>query len=510
MGAAVAALLVVLVVGLARATGEDERGPDRTADYVPRGALLYLSLASAGEDEQAERASALARDVPGLARLRAALLQRVTAPAGDFDWDRDIRPWLGREAAVAVVGPETASATSLLVLSAGEEKGAREFASRVAGTSTGAEYRGTRVLGGGSVAAALHKGYLLVGTPTVVRASLDAGAGAAPALGSETEFRELRDDLPEQRVADGYASAAGVQALLDGPAAVLRGLPGATTLGAGSFAASVEDGRARLSLRFRGGGATGGCAARRGRAAPVASGVAADVLAYVGLRGGDCLLQSLIAQPTSGVGGELRRLAAAARGSDPPVDLQRELLPLLSGQAAITLDSSGTGGPVLALAAGDVEEARALDVLGRLQPALGTLAQAESVGQAPTFQTREVATGITALTADLAPNLQLSYAAKNDRLILATAPTGVVAAASGRGLEESQDFRLLLGDRPRGPSDLVFADLDGLLKLADQVGLTNEPSYVAVRDDLAKFGAAGAVISREGNQTAVEVLLKTP
>jgi len=498
----------VLVVGLALAAGDEERAPDRTADYVPRDALLYLSLGGGGSDEQAERASALVRDVPGLARLRTALLQRVTAPAGDFDWDRDIRPWLGREAAVAVVGPEADSASSLLVLSVEEESGARDFASRVAGTSTGVEYRGTRVLGTGSVATALQEGHVLVGTETAVRASLDAHAGGAPALGSEKEFGELRAGLPEQRVADGYASAAGVQALFAGPAAVLRGLPGATTLGAGAFAVSVEQGRVRLSLRFRAGG--GGCAARRGAVPPDASGVAADVLAYVGIRGGDCLLRSLIAQPTSGVGSALRRLAAAARGSDPPVDLQRELLPLLNGQAAITLDSNGTGGPVLALAAGDVDEARALDVLGRLQPALGMLAQAETVGQAPTFQTRELPTGITALSADLAPNLELSYAARNGRLILATAPTGVVAAAGGRGLEQSEDFKLLLGDRPSRPSDVIFTDLDGLLTLADQIGLREEPGYLAVRDDLAKFGAAGAVISREGNQTTAEILLKTP
>jgi hypothetical protein len=501
---------VVLVVGLALAAGDEERAPDRTADYVPRDALLYLSLGGGGSDEQAERASALVRDVPDLARLRSALLQRVTAPAGDFDWDRDIRPWLGREAAVAVVGPEADSASSLLVLSVGEEKGARDFASRVAGTSTGAAYRGTRVLGTGSVATALQEGHVLVGTEATVRASLDARAGAAPALGSDKEFRELRGALPEERVADGYASAAGVQALLDGPAAVLRGLPGATTLGAGAFAASVEAGRARLSLRFQSSGGAGGCVTRRGAATPVASGVAADVLAYVGLRGGDCLLRSLIAQPTSGVGSALRRLAAAARGSDPPVDLQRELLPLLSGEAAITLDSGGAGRPVVAAAAGDVDEARALDVLGRLQPALGTLAQAESVGQAPTFQTRDLPAGITALSAELTPNLELSYAAKGGRLILATAPTGVVAAADGRGLEQSEDFRLLLEDRPSRPSDVIFTDLDGLLTLADQLGLREEPGYLAVRDDLAKFGAAGAVISREGNQTTAEILLKTP
>ena len=114
------------------------------------------------------------------------------------------------------------------------------------------------------------------------------------------------------------------------------------------------------------------------------------------------------------------------------------------------------------------------------------------------------------LTATLAPGLELSYAGDGDRLFFSTSRSGVPEAQSGRGLDGNQEYRQVVGDEATGPADVLFADLDGLLALGDRLGLLEEPAYAAVREDLARLGAAGAVISRQGETTTAELLFKKP
>ena len=77
-------------------------------------------------------------------------------------------------------------------------------------------------------------------------------------------------------------------------------------------------------------------------------------------------------------------------------------------------------------------------------------------------------------------------------------------------LAQTKDFKTVLGSRPKATSAVVFLDLQKLLALADQAGLGSNPTYAAVRDDLKKIGAAGAVLSREGNDIDAELRLKNP
>ena len=506
---AIAVLAVALVVAAALALGAGERDQDRAAAFVPRDALLYIQVAGDREDDQAFRAARLAGKVPAIVELRTAFLERLTATGGSFDWNRDVRPWLGDEAVVAVVGPAPTAARSLLVLRAEDEDAARRFGQRLAGATQGREHRGVEVFGKGDVAAALDGGFLLVGPPDAVRGALDVHRGAAPSLAADATFRRLGEQLPADRLVHGYASRAGLQALLAGPGAVLSGFPGADRLRGGAFAAAIEEGRARLSLRLLGPvpDAPGRrCARRRGGEAPAVDRASADVLAFVAVRGAGCLLQSLVARPGSTLGGALRRFADLARRDG--VDLVRELPPLLDDQATVTLTGGGEP-PAVAAVIENVDERAALSLLGRLQPTIASLLDPETTGRAPGFSARRVG-DLTAFGANFGPNLELTYAARNGRLLVSTSPAGLFGAVRARGLQDSDDFRRLLGDRPAGPSDVVFLDLDGLVALADRLGVGEDPGYVALRDDLAKIGAAGAIIAPDGDQTTVEILLKTP
>ena len=157
----------------------------------------------------------------------------------------------------------------------------------------------------------------------------------------------------------------------------------------------------------------------------------------------------------------------------------------------------------------DVDETKALDLLSRLQPALIRLLGTRELGQAPTFGSADVE-GVTAATATIAPGLELSYAAFDGRLVVSTALAGIGAVKKAKGLSENDSFDAVLGDRPSQLSALVFLDLNQLLTLFEQAGLAEDPRYLAIRDDLQKLRAAGAVLSREGEFTTGELTFRIP
>jgi hypothetical protein len=190
------------------------------------------------------------------------------------------------------------------------------------------------------------------------------------------------------------------------------------------------------------------------------------------------------------------------------VSLADDLMPLLDRRGAL-IATPGDDAPVLTFVLDDVEEEHALDVLSRLQPALIDLVGSEALGQAPTFGAAEVA-GVTAATAYLAPGLELSYAAWDGRLVVSTALEGIAAVRKEDGLPGTEGFDAVLGGRPSALSALVFLDLNQLLTLGEQAGLAEDPRYLAVRDDLQKLRAAGAVVSRGEDFTTAELTFQIP
>ena len=183
-------------------------------------------------------------------------------------------------------------------------------------------------------------------------------------------------------------------------------------------------------------------------------------------------------------------------------------MPLLDHRGAL-IASPGENAPALTLVVDDVDEKHALDVLSRLQPALISLLGVRGLGQAPTFGSADVQ-GITAATAHLAPGLELSYAAWDGRLVVSTSLAGIATARKAEGLPGTDGFDAVLGDRPDSLSALVFLDLNQLLTLGEQAGLAEDPRYLALRDDLQKLRAAGAVLTREGEFTTAELTFQIP
>lgn len=308
-------------------------------------------------------------------------------------------------------------------------------------------------------------------------------------------YRDLLDGLPAERFVHGYLarSAAGPLRSLD------------RSVASAAAAADVDGDRMRIRMRVRHTGKPGRCSSAPGDSALLGT-ADPDAALYLEVPSIGCAITALAAR-FEGAGAALGRFARAAQRRGH-VSLDEELLPLLSRRGAL-IASPGDAAPTITLVVDDVDEQQALDVLARLQPALLHLVGAEEFGQAATFGAAEVA-GITAATAQLSPGLELSYAAWDGRLVVSTALAGIAAVRRADGLAGSEAFEAVLGDRPPDPSALVFLDLNQLLALGEQAGLAEDPRYLAIRDDLQKLRAAGAVLSREGEFTTAELTFQIP
>lgn len=315
-------------------------------------------------------------------------------------------------------------------------------------------------------------------------------------LGDLPEYRELIAGLPAQRFAFGYASGRGLRALrrLD---------PSITAVAA---AADVIDGdRMRIRVRVHHDDVVGPCSAGRSdsKLLDVAD---PDAALYLEVPSIACAVRALAGR-FRGVGNVVGRIARAARRHGD-LSLEKDLLPLLQHRGAVIATRGGPA-PALTLVVEDVDEEQALDVLARFQPALVHLLGSAALGQAPTFGAANVE-GVTAATARLAPGLELSYAAFDGMLVVSTSLKGIAAVRRAHGLPGTDTFDEVLGSRPSDPSALLFLDLDQLLALGEQAGLAEDPSYLAVRDDLQKLRAAGAVLSREEEFTTAELTFQIP
>ncbi|MET0817686.1 MAG: DUF3352 domain-containing protein, partial [Solirubrobacteraceae bacterium] len=141
---AVAGGAVVLALALFLLLRGGEDGPaDTLAELVPPGTLVYAHLSTDPGREEDARFARLAGGFPAVARLRDSLAG-VVAP-GAFTLERDIRPWLGDEAAYAAVSPTD----TLLLAAVADRARAEALVARIGNLDTAATHRGVRVLSAG-------------------------------------------------------------------------------------------------------------------------------------------------------------------------------------------------------------------------------------------------------------------------------------------------------------------------------------------------------------------------
>lgn len=519
-GALVALVVAAAIVAAVLASGRGDHGAPAPAAgslrLVPAGALAEVHLSTDRSREATTRALELLRRLPAIAGVRDGLLRRLAAGHPGFDFDRDIRPWLGRDAALALLQAPGATANSLVVVDVARPARARAFLAQVPSSGT-SDYHGVAITTRGASATAFVSHHLVVGQPAGVRAAIDVRAGRAASLAGSAGYRRAARGLPGGRFADGYVSALGVRRLLRPQSGAIGALgalvdrPGlrgsALALSAGGRSASLRV----HSVLMPGSG--------RRRPALIVPALVADVpagaAAYLDTADLGGSLEALLRASAAGIaaGQQLTGTLARVRRdmAHAGLDFSRDILPLLSGEVALWLAPSSPL-PALTLVAHATDESSTRAAMANLQIPLARLLAPPGPGAAPTatFQQRSV-DGAEVFSLPTASGAELDYAVFDGKLVVSTGLAGIRAVRRGGGsIVDSEPFRATLADRPKRVSSLLLLDSDQLLRLGERIGLTQSQAYPALRPDLASVAAIGAVTSAGETDSTTEINLSIP
>ena len=200
----VAVLAVVAVGGWAVA--QFISGGDGTASALPASTAAYLSVdldPSAGQKIEAIRTL---KKFPGIADhldigsrddLRRYFFDQVQkeSECKGFDYDQDVKPWIGERLAVAAV-PDGDKAIPVVALQAGDEDAARKAVTKLDACGKSGDATGV----------AFVDGYLLV-SDSQKHADSVAGQTAKGSLADDADFKTWMDRAGDPGVLTGYASA---------------------------------------------------------------------------------------------------------------------------------------------------------------------------------------------------------------------------------------------------------------------------------------------------------------
>jgi hypothetical protein len=508
-----AVLLVALLLALTAGGGSG--GPATgAAALVPGNALAYVHLSTDSSRPAVQAAERLERRFPDRALIDGAVLGRLSAIVGGgttVDFATDIRPWLGKEAALALLDTAASTAQSLIVLDVARAAAARRFVQR-AGAVTSGRYKGVRLYrypDGTWLAFVGH--YLAVGEAAGVEASIAAYQGRSGSLSAGAIYQRAAAGEPPDRVLDAYVSAAGVRRVLvarSGLPASLGGLldrPGVT--GTTISVSAVNPGaqiRVHSALASGSRSGSGGFTPSLAGMVPAGSELMLDV-PRLDRAAPTALAAAASFGIGSGVAPLLSRLgsALAAEGVDV-----HSVLSLFDREGVVALGPSGS----LIVIARAGSQSTAARTLAELEGPLAALfpAPASGSGLAPEFNEEQVA-GVSAQQLVLAPGLQLDYAVFHGLVVVSTSLAGIGEVAShARSLSHQSSYTSTLSNRPDPATSLLFLDFSQLLNLGAQIGLTRSATFGQLQPDLQKIRAVGLVSTRGEADTTAELTLRIP
>jgi hypothetical protein len=498
-----------------------ELAPELRARGVSR-VDLFGSVARGDTDrdsEQYEQAQALADRVP---TLTEQIIRRLPGPAGaGVSYARDVGPWLGGEAALALLRAGAGSPAATALLEVADDRGAESFAREVTGDDASTRTVGdVEVTEGGGAAVARLGEFLVVGRPPQVGEVIDTDAGGESLLDSEPA-KESIDALPDHRLALVYVSEQGAEELLAPGeplgsfevfvnAAATRAAAAALITGSDSLQLAVHS--AIDSERAE---ATPGFFAALPEFEPELAGeISEGALAYLALGDPASSVAGLLSQARAGAPG----LASAFEDLDRQlrsggVSLEDDLLPLLTSQAAVAIEP-GEGGPgdiagvpYVTLVSSEIDTDQAAEALDRLEEPIAEALAEEQPEGGGVFKESEVG-GVTVRSLQVSPAVELAYAIVDGRLVVSTDPRGIArVAGDDPGVEESDRFEDATADFPDEVAALLYLNVDGLLALAEQAGLQEDPSYALFRAELQALEALGVAVERGDTELDTQIRL---
>jgi Protein of unknown function (DUF3352) len=546
--AAVAAAIWLLAVPAlpCELPGGDRCPPaDDAANLVPGDALLYLHANVDPDTEQYERAAALASRLPTIAQQVVAALPGLDATS--VDYRRDVVPWLDGEVAATVLGAGGERVDQATLFEVGDEQGAERFAEQLTGQGARAEdYRGVSVRGDAGLSTALAGGFLVAGPERAVRRLIDTELGETRSLEESEAAQELSDELPDESLAEAFVSADGTEELFraGAPLGAFEAFVNTdATRGAGAVLIAEDDGLELEThslldperLKASPGFFDAFAAFEPGLASELSSGA----LLYLGIGDPRQSVEALLAQAAA----EAPQLVAGFEDFTERVEevgkvnVQREVLALLGGEAAVAIEPPGeqagggergggpgaeegevpegldlgeglppdttaprelpfSGVPYLELVAEEVNEDEARKALADLQVPISKALDPGESGQAPVFEGEEVE-GVSARSIRVSPTVNLTYALFDGKLVVATDPAGVRQVKSGSGsLDDADAYRSATEGFPDELSALLYLNLADLIALAEQEGLAADPAYALFAPEVRELEALGLAVTR--------------
>jgi len=484
---------------------------DRAARATPADAALYVNLYLQPSSGQKMNLLGLVGRLPGFRDAATVedkigqVAQRLFGTAG-IDYGADVSPWLGTQVALAVAPPGAGGLTMhLLLLAAVRDPIAARAAvprlmARAGATYLPETYRGQQAMMGAGTSYALLDNLLVVAdTPDRLRAALDANADAAPSLADSAAYAAAMRTVPADHLAsvyvnlgrlvpsdgDGHVGGYATAAL-----ALTAEADGVHLDGSAPFAADIASSAARAAFALG--------SQRASLTAWMPRSAAAEVVVF-GLQ------QSLVdieaemaANPSfaqaSAALNQLRAIAAIGLG----INLDRDLLPLFDGEAAVALRSLDAAGPHGQLLLRPRDRVAAQTALDRMRDGL--------VQRGATVTTSQAA-GAT-VTAVTVPEVgHGAYALAGDVVVLAVDPADVAAALEAHAGGDT----LATDDRYAAPFERVrphagnemWLGIPGLVDAA--TGIFDPGSEL--RDILHQFGELAMSASAQAGTLEIHAVL---
>jgi hypothetical protein len=518
VAAFVAAAVVALpLVGCG--DGSSSAGGDPGADpaaFVPAAAPVYIEAQVQPDGDLAANTKAVGSKILRTgdpAGKITALLDKGLKDSGG-SYAKDVEPWLGKRAGIAVTGVRGAATPDLVAAIASKDDGAAaKFVDGLKGTAERL-YRDVcyRYKADGDVAAAVVDHVVVVGSERGFKSAIDARSGDT--LAEAKNFKEARDtvgtdglgflyadparlfDLALGAVPSGTGGANGAQA-----SQALKGLLAGSGIRSIAASLDVAADALRIDAAIIGLKTQAGAGDGPGAAAAVPAGSWLSV--GVGDVGGT--VQRAIAQLGQSGSGATGGLDAAAlleqlqRGLG--VDVQKDLLSWM-GDAALFVrgtTKADLGGALVVKSKDPAKSKQAIATIRRLLQTFGARPRPlTGVGGAE---------GLT-LSAGGTPDA-IQVAAKGDRFVIAYGRDALAdALAGGDALGDTAPFKTAAGLLD-GAKPSLFLDTPQVVKLLGALA-GGDAGFAKARPTLDAFGPAAAGVSSSADVTRLKIAVSVP
>lgn len=486
------AALCALFLAACGSTGDPDAKP---ASIVPAGAPLYFEVTVRPEGDVRADAEAAARKIFGkeqpVAELRR-LIDRALAEE-QVSFEEDIEPWLGRRVGV-VVGDISQEEPDIAFIAAVEDTdeaidsivAARERETEDEAELEERDHNGTDYLFDPEDRTGLAEvgEFVVLASEPLLGRLIDAEEDGE-VLTENERFSRVREAVGEEGLGFGYLNS---QALLDmvGQAGGLppEGLAPLRQLVGESVALSLTAQESAVVLDVVSFGSKPQPGADPRAVADSLRGLPAGSLVGLGL--GDVGDQIQTQLTASGLGPNILGQVEQATG----LDIEDDVLSWM-GQGSAFVQGSGIGDLGGALIVQTDDRRATLDALEQIQPLLED--------QAATVE-RVDEDGVEGLEArfDGLP-LPVYLVVAGERFVVAIGDAALDSAVQPRGtLGEDPDFTQAAGVLGEGMQPVFYASVPGLVRLAESLGLAQDPSFQQARSYLDAFTALVGGSARDG------------